>query len=96
MSQVNLNELVEFVARAIVSDPTEVSVEEIHEGGEITVEVQVDPRDVGRLIGRKGRTIDALRSLADGAASLDGRRATVEVVEPDDEPDDDDDDEDDD
>lgn len=83
MSQVNLNDLVEFVAKAIVSQPGEVSVEEVHEDGEITVEVQVDPKDVGRLIGRKGRTIDSLRSLADGAASLDGRRATVEVVEPD-------------
>lgn len=82
MAEPSLSELALFLARAIVSNPDEVSVEEVEEDGATVVQVQVDPQDVGRLIGRKGRTIDALRTLVDVAASGSGRHGTVEVLEP--------------
>ena len=82
MSDVSLTDLTLFLARAIVSSPDAVEVREDEEDDVTVVKVSVDPRDVGRLIGRKGRTIDALRTLVDVAASADGRHATVEVLEP--------------
>lgn len=82
MADVNLSDLTEFVSRAIVSSPDDVEVEEQEEDGATVVKVQVHPQDVGRLIGRKGRTIDALRTLVDIAASASGGHGTVDVVEP--------------
>ena len=78
----SLSELALFLSRAIVSNPDAVEVDEVEEDGATVVKVAVAPKDVGRLIGRKGRTIDALRTLVDVAASADGRHATVEVMEP--------------
>lgn len=84
MPQANLGELAAFLSRSIVSNPDGVSVEEQADGGNaVVVKVRVSAPDVGRLIGRKGRTIDAIRTIIDAAASADGRQATVDVVEPD-------------
>jgi hypothetical protein len=82
MSEANLEELAGFLARAIVTHPDAVEVEEEDDDGRITVKVTVASKDVGRLIGRKGRTIDALRTLVGATGAASNRDATVEVVEP--------------
>jgi predicted RNA-binding protein YlqC (UPF0109 family) len=61
--------LVEQVAKALVDEPGQVSVNQVEEGGETVLELTVAPNDLGRVIGRQGRTARALRTLL-GAAGL--------------------------
>ncbi|MBT9258460.1 MAG: KH domain-containing protein [Clostridiales bacterium] len=73
------SDLVAFVARSIVTRPDEVSVAESHEGEEILVNLRVHPEDVGRVIGRQGRTIQAIRQLVRASASQDGKKVRVDI-----------------
>ena len=59
-----MKELVEFIARALVDDPSAVVVREIADGG---LELSASPADVGKLIGRRGRTARALRTVVRAA-----------------------------
>jgi predicted RNA-binding protein YlqC (UPF0109 family) len=61
--------LVEQVAKALVDEPGQVSVSQVEEGRETVLELTVAPNDLGRVIGRQGRTARALRTLL-GAAGL--------------------------
>ena len=73
--------LIEYIARELVDDPTQVSVVAITTGVDVIVEVRVAPQDVGRLIGRHGRVINAIRALAQICAARHSQRASVEVIE---------------
>lgn len=73
-----MRELVEYVARALVDEPDEVRVEE-RPGTSTFVVLTVAPDDLGRMIGRQGRTAKALRTLVAAKASLEGRSATLEI-----------------
>lgn len=71
-------ELVEFIARGIVDNPDEVSVREVR-GGKVTVlELRVDRKDVGRVIGKDGRVANAMRTLLHVAAQ--DQRVVLEIV----------------
>jgi uncharacterized protein len=70
--------LVEVVARAMADHPDAVEVTESERRGASVVELYMQPGDLGRLIGRQGRTAAALRSLAALAAEQDGTRVEVE------------------
>lgn len=72
--------LIECVARHLVEHPDQIRISEIL--GETTeiYEVRCDPRDTGKLIGKNGRTVAALRTLASAAASNGGKKAVIEVV----------------
>jgi uncharacterized protein len=76
-----MRDLVEFVVRALVSEPEAVRVEELDENGDIVLEVHVAPDDLGRVIGREGRVANAIRTLAKAAATVEGGRVMVEIVE---------------
>ena len=77
-----MRELVEFLVRALVADPASVRVEEIEEAeGEILLEVHVADDDLGRVIGREGRVANAIRTIAKAAATIEGGRVMVEIVE---------------
>jgi predicted RNA-binding protein YlqC (UPF0109 family) len=77
-----MRELVEFLVRALVSDPGAVRVEEVEEvEGEIVLEVRVADDDLGRVIGREGRVANAIRTIAKAAATVEGGRVMVEIVE---------------
>jgi uncharacterized protein len=77
-----MRELVEFLVRALVADPGAVRVDEIEEAeGEIVLEVRVAPDDLGRVIGREGRVANAIRTIAKAAATVEGGRVMVEIVE---------------
>lgn len=77
MSQ--LRELVEIIARGLADEPQKVRVSETERGGATLVEIYAAPRDVGKMIGRQGRTIAAMRTLVGMAAERDRKRVALEV-----------------
>jgi predicted RNA-binding protein YlqC (UPF0109 family) len=77
---VNMKELIEYMAKALVDDPDSVQVEEI-EGTSATIyELRVASEDMGRVIGKQGRVANAMRVLLRAAAARQGRRVTLEIV----------------
>jgi predicted RNA-binding protein YlqC (UPF0109 family) len=72
----------EYVTRNLADDPDaiEVDVEE-RRGGEVALMVHANPDDMGRLIGKRGRVIQALRQLVRAAGTADGVKANVDIVE---------------
>jgi predicted RNA-binding protein YlqC (UPF0109 family) len=78
-----MRELVEFLVRALVADPDAVRVEELDSNGDTVYEVHVADDDLGRVIGREGRVANAIRTIAKAAATREGGRVMVEIVEDD-------------
>lgn len=77
-----MKELVEFVARSLVDDPTEVEVFQTRQGGNVHLELKVAKDDMGRVIGKNGRIANSLRVLLRVAAAREGKQATLDVLEP--------------
>jgi predicted RNA-binding protein YlqC (UPF0109 family) len=75
-----MKNLVEFIARSLVDDPEAVRVAEIETDQLTTYEIQVAPDDVGKLIGRQGRIVKAIRSVVRASAARQGKRVAVEVL----------------
>lgn len=73
--------LLEYLARAIVADPDAVSVESFEEDDALVLELTVGEGDVGKVIGRGGRTVNALRTVMRACASRQDRRILVDVVD---------------
>ncbi len=71
-------DVVELVARALADHPDAVRVIERVQRGQTVVELFMAPGDLGRVIGRQGRTASALRTLAGSAADLEGTKVLVE------------------
>lgn len=77
-----MKELLEYLARALVSRPDEVRVEEVHEDdGTVVLELSVADDDYGNVIGRGGRTASALRAVIKAAAVKERRRVFVDIVD---------------
>ena len=77
-----MRELLEYLARALVDDPESVSVEEFEEDdGTIVLELAVAEDDYGKIIGRGGRTANALRMVVKAAAVMENRRVLVDIVD---------------
>jgi predicted RNA-binding protein YlqC (UPF0109 family) len=76
----SLKELVEFIAKSIVDDPSQVHVSEIEGEASVILELRVGPEDMGRVIGRGGRTANAMRTLVRVLAAKQGKRVTLEIV----------------
>jgi predicted RNA-binding protein YlqC (UPF0109 family) len=72
---------VEVIARALAAHPEEVRVMQVEHRGTTIVELFMAPGELGRVIGRQGRTASAIRSLAAAAGELDGARVSVEFVD---------------
>ena len=70
--------VVETVARALADKPDAVNVTEREGRGQTIIELTMAPGDLGRVIGRQGRTAQALRTLASCAADLDGQKVSVD------------------
>jgi len=71
----------EFVVSGLVNHPESVSVTPVEHGNNTLYELRMNPDDVGKVIGRSGMTIGAIRSLAQVGAAKAGRRCAVEIVE---------------
>jgi len=77
-----VRELLEYLARALVDQPDRVRVEEFEEDdGTVVLELSVGDDDYGQVIGRGGRTAQALRTVIKAAAVKDNRRVLVDIVE---------------
>ena len=76
-----MRELVEEIAKALVDQPEEVSVREV-QGEQVTVlELRVAPSDLGKVIGKQGRTARSIRTLLGAAGMKLNRRFTLEILE---------------
>jgi predicted RNA-binding protein YlqC (UPF0109 family) len=73
----------EFVVKELVDEPDAVSVTPVERGGLTVYEVRVSRDDAGKIIGRRGGTIQAIRSVLQVGAAKAGRRCTVDLVEDD-------------
>lgn len=74
-------ELVEYVAKALVDNPELVSVEAVEDDKTTTLRLRVAPADLGRVIGKQGRTARAMRTLLHATAAKASRRAVLEILE---------------
>lgn len=78
-----MEDLLAFLARGLVDDPDEVVVDSFEEDdGTIVLELTVADDDAGKVIGRGGRTIAALRTIVRASSVRENRRVLVEVVDP--------------
>jgi predicted RNA-binding protein YlqC (UPF0109 family) len=74
--------LLEYLARSLVDAPDEVSVESFEEDdGTLVLELHVAEGDAGKVIGRGGRTVAALRTVMKACSTRDGRRVLVDVID---------------
>ncbi len=76
-----LKDLVSTIAQALVDEPDEVEVEEIDEGDTCTLELRVAKNDIGKVIGRDGRTAQSIRTLLAAASTKVGRRAHLDILD---------------
>jgi predicted RNA-binding protein YlqC (UPF0109 family) len=75
-----MKELVEYVAKSLVDDPSRVQVTQIRRGSVTTLELRVAQEDVGRVIGRSGQVANAMRTLLRVMASRQGKRVNLEIL----------------
>ena len=71
----------EYVVKGLVQNPDEVSVTPVNQGAQTIYELRMNPSDVGRIIGRQGVTINAIRSLLTAGSAKQGLRCSLEIVE---------------
>jgi uncharacterized protein len=76
-----MSELLAYLARELVDDPAAVRVESEDRGDAVVLRLHVAPEDVGKVIGRGGRIVRALRTVVRASAVRDGRRVLVEISE---------------
>ncbi len=76
-----MQEFLEYVVKGLVQHPDAVSVTPVERAGMTVYELRMDQSDVGKIIGRQGVTINALRSLLLAGSAKKGLRCSVEIVE---------------
>ena len=75
-----MKELVEYIAKSLVDDPSQVRVEERTQGTSSDLKLYVAQEDMGRVIGKRGRVADAMRVLVRVVASKQGKRARLDIM----------------
>ena len=78
--QADTESLVRYLVSSLVENPDGVSIARRENGASTTFEVSVDPDDVGKVIGRQGRIIKAIRTVVRAAASVNGDQVDVDVL----------------
>jgi len=73
---------IEYVAKSLVDHPEEVDVREVDSERAVIFELRLNQTDIGKVIGKSGRTITAIRTLLTSAAAKQGKRAMLEIIEP--------------
>ena len=76
-----MRDLIEYIAKSLVDNPDLVAVKEV-DGEKTTVfELRVGPGDLGKVIGKRGRTARSIRTILNAAATKAGKRAVLEILE---------------
>ena len=76
-----MKDLVEYLAKALVDQPDAVRVESFEEDDALVLELRVADDDTGKVIGRSGRTVNAIRTVMRACGTKHGRRVLVDVVD---------------
>jgi hypothetical protein len=76
-----MREFIEYIAKQLVDTPSAVLVTEEEKEGKVIFKLKVGESDVGKIIGRKGRSAQAMRVLLSAVAAKNGKRAILEVVD---------------
>lgn len=79
--QPGTKELLIYLARSLVDNPDKVEVTSIEGEKSTILQLRVDPSDVGKVIGKKGRIAQAMRTLVKASAIKEGRNAIVEIID---------------
>jgi predicted RNA-binding protein YlqC (UPF0109 family) len=85
LDTVQVDELVREIARALVDEPNAVEVEAVNRGENTILELRVAPQDVGKVIGKQGRTARSVRTILGAVGMKLRHRYTLDIVEEDDE-----------
>ncbi|RPH35072.1 KH domain-containing protein [bacterium] len=72
---------VEYIAKRLVDHPDRVSLEQEQKENSILIKLKVDQQDLGKVIGRKGRNAQSLRTLLAAVGAKDGKRAVLEIAD---------------
>jgi len=76
-----MKELLQYIAKSLVDDPDQVVVEEIMTQQTLVLELSVAKEDLGKVIGKKGRTAQAVRTILSCASAKEKKRTILEIVE---------------
>jgi predicted RNA-binding protein YlqC (UPF0109 family) len=79
--EADIKDLLEYLARALVDNPDGVEVTTVEGERSVILQLRVDPDDVGKVIGKKGRIAQAMRTLVKASATKEGRNAIVEIID---------------
>jgi predicted RNA-binding protein YlqC (UPF0109 family) len=77
-----MKDLIDYIARSLVDDPSQVEISQGRRGSQIILRLKVAKEDMGRVIGKSGRVANAMRVLLRVSAAQEGKRATLDIVEP--------------
>ena len=77
----DLENFVDYIVRSLVDEPSSVSVTSVEEGETTIIRITCRKEDIGKVVGKRGKTIMAIRSLVSGAAGRLQKRVNVEVVD---------------
>jgi predicted RNA-binding protein YlqC (UPF0109 family) len=77
-----MKELLEYIAKWLVEDPSQVNVTELQSSSSVVFELSVAPEDMGRVIGRGGRAVNAIQTLLRAVGGRQGKRVTLFVYPP--------------
>ncbi|MCB5230189.1 MAG: KH domain-containing protein [Candidatus Cloacimonas sp.] len=76
-----MKEIIEFIVKALVDDPNQVEIKEIL-GDKVTLyELRVSKSDIGKVIGKRGRTASSIRTILNAVSTKQGKRAELEIIE---------------
>lgn len=76
-----LESFVDYVVKSLVDNPDEVSVSSVTTGEGATIQIRCNKEDIGKIVGKRGKTIMAIRSLVSGAAGRQRKRVSVDVMD---------------
>ncbi|NCC52028.1 MAG: KH domain-containing protein [Spartobacteria bacterium] len=76
-----MRELIEYIVRALVDYPQDIQITEVDGEKTVIFELRCNKKDVGKVIGKSGKTVGAIRTLLNTAATKEGRKAMLEVVD---------------
>ena len=74
-------DLIEYIAKSLVSDPSSVSVQEVEGEKSTIIELRVAQGDIGKVIGKNGRIAKAIRTVLSASSSKSGRRYSLEILD---------------